>query len=215
MTADRRPASDAGTRLLVAAAGFVIVVAGLREASQLVLPFLVAVFLAVVSVPFMRFLRRLRVPQPLAILMTILAAVGAIGLLGWVVGRSVNQFTVVAPRYQARLQTLVDSSLRALNDLGVPTQEWQSLDLLPGVFDVLGGALGAVASFASNSFLVLLTVIFILVEAAGFRTKLRVAFGEGTDMGQFERMTQQVQKYLVIKTAISATVGTLVGLRPL
>jgi predicted PurR-regulated permease PerM len=31
-------------------------------------------------------------------------------------------------------------------------------------------------------------------------------------MGQFERMTQQVQKYLVIKTAISATVGTLVGL---
>ena len=212
MTADRRPASDAGTRFLVAAAGFVIVVAGLREASQLVLPFLVAVFLAVVSVPFMRFLRRLRVPQPLAIFMTILAAVGAIGLLGWVVGRSVNQFTVVAPRYQARLQTLVDSSLRALNDLGVPTQEWQSLDLLPGVFDVLGGALGAVASFASNSFLVLLTVIFILVEAAGFRTKLRVAFGEGTDMGQFERMTQQVQKYLVIKTAISATVGTLVGL---
>ena len=66
--------------------------------------------------------------------------------------------------------------------------------------------------FVSNTFLVLLTVIFILMEAAGFSGKLRRAFGEATDLGQFERMTQQVQKYLVIKTAISAITGTVVGL---
>ena len=53
-----RPYSDAGTRFLVGAASFVVVVAGLRAAQQLVVPFLLAVFLAVVSAPFMRWLRR-------------------------------------------------------------------------------------------------------------------------------------------------------------
>ncbi len=204
--------SDGGTRFLVAAAAFVIVVAGLREASNLVLPFLVAVVFAVVSVPFMRWLLKHKVPQPLAVLSTVLAAAGVISLLVLLVGRSVNQFRDVAPRYQARLQGLMDSALELLEGFGISTTEWQSFDLLPvGIFDILGGALGAVASFASDSFLVLLTVVFILMEAAGFSRKVQAAFGEQTDLGQFERITRQVQHYLVIKTAISAMTGTIVG----
>ena len=210
----RHQSSDAGIRFLVAAAALVVVVAGLRAAAQVILPFLVAVFLAVVSVPLMGWLQRRRVPRPLAVLTTMLAAVGVIGILGLVVGRSVTQFRFVAPRYQARLESLLDSSVRLGEDLGLPVQEWQSLDLLPlgGMFDLLGGALGAVASFASNSLLVLLTVVFILMEAVGFSAKLRAAFGEGAQLGQLERMATQVQRYLVIKTAISASTGLVVGL---
>ena len=214
MSSARRESSDAGMRFLVAAACLVVVVAGLRAAAQVVLPFLVAVFLAIVSVPLTGWLQRWRVPRPLAILGTMLTAVSVIGVLGLVVGRSVNQFRFAAPRYQARLQTLLDSTLRLGEDLGLPVQEWQSLDLIPlgGMFDLLGGALGALASFASNSFLVLLTVVFILMEAVGFSAKLRAAFGEHAELGQLERMTTQVQNYLVIKSSISAVTGVVVGL---
>ena len=213
MNGQRRPYSDAGTRFLVGAASFVIVVAGLRAAQQLVVPFLLAVFLAVVSVPFMRWLQSRRVPRLLAMLSTVLAAVAVIALLALVLGRSLNQFADVAPQYQTRLQKLMDSSFGLLNGWGIPTQEWQALDLLPvGLFDVLGGALSALASFASNTFLVLLAVLFILMEAAGFSAKLQAAFGSGTQFGPLERMTRQVQNYLVIKTSLSAATGTVVGL---
>ena len=213
MNGQRRPYSDAGTRFLVGAASFVIVVAGLRAAQQLVVPFLLAVFLAVVSVPFMRWLQSRRVPRLLAMLSTVLAAVAVIALLALVLGRSLNQFADVAPQYQTRLQELMDSSFGLLNGWGIPTQEWQALDLLPvGLFDVLGGALSALASFASNTFLVLLAVLFILMEAAGFSAKLQAAFGSGTQFGPLERMTRQVQNYLVIKTSLSAATGTVVGL---
>ena len=67
MTAQGRPYSDTGMRFLVGAASFVIVVAGLRAAQTLVVPFLLAVFLAVVSVPFMRWLQNKGVPRALAI----------------------------------------------------------------------------------------------------------------------------------------------------
>jgi predicted PurR-regulated permease PerM len=213
MNAEGRPYSDAGTRFLVGAASFVIVVAGLRAAQQLVVPFLLAVFLAVVSVPFMRWLQSRRVPRLLAMLSTVLAAIGVIALLALVLGRSLNQFADVAPQYQARLQDLMDSVVGLLSGWGIPTDAWQSLDLLPvGLFDVLGGALGALASIASNTFLVLLAVIFILMEAAGFSAKLQAAFGSGAHFGPLARMTRQVQNYLVIKTAVSAATGTIVGL---
>ncbi len=213
MSEERHRPSDAGMRFLIGAACLVVLVAGLRAVAQIALPFLVAVFLAVVSVPFMSWLQRRRVPRPLAVLCTVLAAISVISLLGLVVGRSINEFTAAAPRYQDRLQELIDSAVGLAADVGLPVEEWSSFELLPvGLFDLLGGALGAIASFASNTFLVLLTVIFILVEAVGFSTKLRAAFGEGAHFGQLERMTQQVQNYLVIKTAISATTGLLVGL---
>ena len=198
-TEDRRN-SDAGTRVLVGAASFVIIVAGLRAAQQLAVPFLLAVFLAVVSVPFMRWLQSKHVPRLVAMFSTVLAAVGVIALLALVLGRSVNQFAEVAPQYQQRLEVLIDASFGLLNGWGIPTEEWQSLDLLPiGLFD------------ASNTFLVLLAVIFILMEVAGFNSKLRVVFGTDTQFGPLERMTRQVQNYLVIKTVISAVTGTVVG----
>ena len=206
--------SDAGIRFLVAAACLVVLVAGLRAAAEVVLPFLVSVFLAVISIPLMGWLQRWRVPRPLAVLCTVLMAIGIIGVFGLVVGRSVDGFSAAAPRYQASVQALVDSALVLIDDFGLPIQEWRSLDLLPigGVFDILGGTLGVVASFASTAFLVLLAVVFILLEAVGFSGKLREAFGKDTHFGQLHRMTQQVQKYLVIKSAVSGLTGLIVGL---
>ena len=213
MSTESRLLGGAGARFLIGAACLVVVIAGLRAAATVVLPFLVAVFLAVVSVPLMRWLARHKVPQPLAVLGTVLSAVGVVVLLGLVVGQTVSEFTAAAPGYQARLQDLMDSVVVLLDDVGVPAEEIRGLDLLPpGLFDMVGGVLGAIASFASNTFLVLLTAVFIMIEAAGFGAKLRAAFGQDANFGQFEQMTQQVQKYLVIKTAISAGTGLVVGL---
>ena len=141
MTTGSKSPTLAGSQFLIAAASIVIVVAGLREASQLVLPFLVAVFLAVVSVPLMRWLQRLGLPLPLAGVSTVLAAVGVIGLLVMLIGSSVNEFSVAAPFYQARLQSLMESTLALLEGFGVPVTGAASLDLLPvGLFDVLVGS---------------------------------------------------------------------------
>jgi AI-2 transport protein TqsA len=168
--------------------------------------------LAVVSIPFMRWLQSKHVPRLLAVISTMLAGVGVIVILGLVLGRALNELADVAPQYQVRLQELVDSSVVLLSGWGIPVEGWQSRDLFPvGLFDVLGGAISAFALFASNAFLVLLAMIFILTEAVGFSTKLQAAFGSTAHFKPLERMTRQVQHYLVIKTAMSAVTGTVVG----
>ena len=213
MSEDSKQYSDAGLRFIIAAACLVIVIAGLRAAAEVVLPFLVAVFLAIISVPLIGWLQRFKVPRAIAVFCTVLLAGGIIGVFGLVVSQSVNGFSVAVPHYQDRFQVLLNSVLNLASDLGLPIEEWRSLELLPigGVFDVLGGALGAVASFASNTFLVLLTVIFVLMEAVGFSAKLRAAFGNDANFRQLGEMTRQVQHYLVIKSAISGLTGVIIG----
>ena len=209
---DKRP--DRGARFLVVAASTIVVIAGLREAGQLVLPFLTAVFLAVISLPVMAWLQRKKVPTPLAVLSTVAAAAGVVGVLGVVVGQSVNEFAQVAPQYQARVQELANGILDWAEGVGLPASEWTPLDYInpQAVVDLLGGTLGALAGLLSNAFLVLLAVIFILFEAAGFRAKLHVAFGDRRDnLARFGQMTLQIQNYLAIKTAVSLATGLLAG----
>ena len=79
--------------------------------------------------------------------------------------------------------------------------------------DLVGGTLRAVAAVAQNTFLVILTMVFILAEAAGFSRKLRAAFGPRSDhLERFGVMARQIQRYLAIKTLISLATGILVGL---
>ena len=57
---------DTGIRFLIVAACVVVIIAGLRAAAPIILPFLIAVFLAVVNVPLMNWLMRNRVPKPVS-----------------------------------------------------------------------------------------------------------------------------------------------------
>jgi predicted PurR-regulated permease PerM len=205
---------DRGARFLVVAASVIVVVAGLRLAGPIVLPFLTAVFLAVISLPVMVWLQRKKVPTPLAVLMTVAAAAGVLSVLGVVVGQSVTEFAQVAPQYQERIQELGNAFLAWAEGVGLPISETPLDYVNPnGVVALLGNTLGALAGLFSYAFLVLLAVIFILFEAAGFRAKLRVAFGDrGDNLGRFGAMTRQIQNYLAIKTMVSLATGLLAGL---
>jgi AI-2 transport protein TqsA len=98
---------------------------------------------------------------------------------------------------------------------GIDTTHWQPMQYLnPGALvDLVGATLGAVASVLSNTVLVLLTLIFILLEATTFPEKLKAAFGERFDYSsRMVTITRQVQRYLAIKTLVSLATGVLAGL---
>ncbi len=228
MSPEPRPHRDTGLRFLVAAACVVVVIAGLRAAAPVILPFLIAVFLAVVNVPLMNWLVRMRVPKPLAGLLTILAVASVIGILVAVLAQSVNQVTEVIPRYRARVGDLAASVSALGASLGLPVEawreEWRSVSLAAfGTVDTVGAIIGntgaivgnavrTVGAFLSNAFLVFLTVVFILAEAAGFPAKIRRAFGADRDpFGQLGRISAQIQTYLVTKATVSAATGVIIG----
>jgi len=211
---DRIQLLGPGARFLLLMASTVVVVAGLRAASPVLLPSVLALFLAVLSLPILIWLKRMRVPSPIAILLTVLADLAVIGILGFLIIQSLADFQERGAIYAQRLQSLSALWLDALQERGIPAGEYITNQVISAsaIMDLAGGALSRIASFLSNTFLVVLVMSFTLAEASVFPAKFKAAFGlaEGEE-GRYARIVQQILGYLAIKTLVSLATGTAIG----
>lgn len=201
-----------GARMLLMAASVVVVIAGLKAAASLILPFLVAIFLAMITLPLLNWLQMKKIPQPLAVAVTILVALAVLGGIVLVVGGSIAGFTKEAPRYQANLNALTADAQHWLVARGIDPgrQLGESFDEMLN-FNIIAATLRRIAGVFTNAFLVLLTIIFILAEAAGFPAKFEAAFGKRRGSDRFANMRYEIQHYLGIKSLISLTTGSIVA----
>jgi AI-2 transport protein TqsA len=199
-------------------AALVIVIAGAKAAGSVVVPFLVAVFLAIICAPISGWLVRHRVPNVLAVLIVLIGLLALAAAAGAVFAGSINEFTAVAPRYQARLTEMArDLAGFAGRKLGSRQFELSAEKVLsavdPGsVMSLVGRSMNALASLLSDAVLVLLTMVFILLEAPTIPGKLRALTGKpDADISQFGRIAHEVPRYLAVKTVTATATGTLVS----
>ena len=209
-----------GSRVLWTLACLIVLIAGLRAAEAVVVPFLLSVFLAMLGIPLQTWLRQHGAPRSLAIVVVVLTMVGVLVGVGVIVGGSLNAFDVNArTEYETRLtgllEGLVGSVETQLAGWGI-NLSGSALDELinPGrILQLTSSLFFGVAGILSNFLLVILTMIFILIEAAGFSAKLQAAFGDaGAKVSQLSTVMTQVHHYLMIKTAISFVTGLVLGL---
>ena len=213
--------SQVGSRLLLTIACLIILIAGLQAAESVVVPFLLAVFLSMLGMPPLVWLRNRGLPNALALLIVVLGFVVALVGLGAIVGGSVNSFRETLPQYEERIETLVESaeaqlaSMEILENLDI-SFEFSTIvsDYInPGrVLEYSGTLISGLVGFVSNFFLVFLMIIFMLTEASGLPAKVRAALGERSGrLLQFSRVMTQVHRYLIIKTCISLVTGLVLG----
>ena len=79
-------------RFLVVSAAFVVVVSGLKMAGPLLVPFLLAVFIAMIVSPLLTWLKNRRVPGGLAILLVVVLIFLVGLLLAALIGSSLESF---------------------------------------------------------------------------------------------------------------------------
>lgn len=203
--APQRPAT-----FLLGLASLVVVIGGLKLAAPLVVPFLLAVVLATILSPPLRWLVAHRLPLPLAMVVLGLGLLLVWLPLAAVVGAAFDDFYVALPDYQQRVQALVAAASTWLGEHGVQAGREALEDLLQPAAALsfvrqIGGGLGAVIA---NFFLILLTVLFILFEASEFPGKVRAALGgRGDVLDAFGEFSRRLQEYLRIKTLVSLMTG--------
>ena len=202
-------------RFLLVSAAFVVVVAGLRAAAPLVTPFLLSVFIAIIAAPPLFYLRGKGLPLWLALLVVIAVIAGLGSLLGVVIGGSVEAFTSNLPQYQASLKAKVGALYQWIEALGVhiPNQAREAFLDPTKLMSIAGHMLSGLGGVLTNAFLILLTVIFILVEAASLPHKLEIALKRPeTSMGRLRKVMSDINRYMVIKTSTSLATGVAISL---
>ncbi len=205
----------AASRALLVTAAFVIVVAGIKAAEAIMVPFLLAAFIAVVAGTPVHWLEARRCPVALAITLVMAVIVLVLSGIGMLIRTSVEEFLTSLPFYQARLTEVSAALVDFIRGFGVEI----SGEMIANTFDpamalqMVGTTLRGLGAVLSNGFLILLTVIFILAEASSFPSKLRRMFDDPErDLSAFVHFAENVNRYMGIKTTVSAVTGILIGI---
>ncbi|RLA43750.1 MAG: hypothetical protein DRR06_11340 [Gammaproteobacteria bacterium] len=202
-------------RFILVAAAFVVVVAGMKAAEALIVPFLLSVFIALIFSPLLVWLRSIKVPNALAIVLIVLFVIALGSMIGAIVGVSIRNFRSDLPEYQARLQEMSEVLFHWLAGRGivVDSELWRQVVKPSVAMQMVGSTLASFGGVMTNALLILLTVVFILAEEMGFREKLVQARGVVSgSMPAMEAFTNSVNRYLGIKTMLSLLTGALVGI---
>jgi AI-2 transport protein TqsA len=205
---------NASTAITLAA--IIVIIYGMQAAKVLLVPFLLAVFLALITVRPMLWLQKHRVPSVLAALLVLVLIMMVLAVVGTIVGASIAEFTAALPAYQARLDLIVDRVLRLA---ATHMDDGRTIEGLSDLVDpgwamrLAANILNALRDVLTNTFLILFTMVFILLEASSVQTKIRAAFGRRAE--SFEHASlflNNLGRYLGIKTLISTATGLCAGL---
>lgn len=204
--------SNASIGLIVGAC-FIIVIAGLKVASSIILPFILAVFIALLMKPMVNGLTQKGLPNGLSIVLALLLLLGFGFMVGSLVSNSVKQFIANSENYQIRLESVIDDTTAFFTRFGIDLSFGLVQEHLnpSAIFPLASNLLNAIGNVLADTFLILLFLVFILAEETGFSERLKIAFpGEQKRFDMINTVNSKIAKYMLIKALISLATGTSV-----
>lgn len=197
-------------RVALGLAACIIIVAGMKAAAGLVVPFLLAAFIAIICAPALNWLQAKGLSIGLA-LAVVIAAVALFGsLIISIIGGSIHSFTGQLPEYQKILQGYIETLHSWLSQRGLILYSDELKNAInPGkILQFVGGVFNSLGNLLANGFLIFLTVVFLLFEGSHFPAKMHLmASNADTQMQRLHAFLADVNKYMAIKTITSLATG--------
>ncbi len=204
-----------GIHWLVGFAAFILIIAGLKAASQIIVPFMLSVFIAIICTPLLGTLKQYRVPTWASIIIIVLLIITSLSFVGLLVGASLEDFTKQLPMYKERFGKEMSALFNQLNGFGLNISYQQIRGYMDpsSLMSMFTNTLTSLGSVLTNMFLVIMTVVFILFEAAEIPKKLAYALDDADgSMEKVNRFIDTVNRYLMLKTLVSIGTGLIIGI---
>ncbi|MFV1985041.1 MAG: AI-2E family transporter [Thiohalomonadales bacterium] len=215
MDGKRMQSTSSGARFLFLVAAFVIVIAGVKAASAIIIPFLLSAFIAVICAPAFFWLKSKKIPTVISLFIVITTIIIAGFLLTGLIGSSINDFSKSLPLFQSRIDTIFQGSYTWFNKLGIELSETEVSEIFDPAIAMryVAKIISEFGNVLKNGFLILLTVIFILLESSSFNSKIHTAFGSKTN-AQFKanKFLESLKKYMALKAIISLVTGIIIAI---
>ncbi len=190
-------------RYMFSAAAVVIIVIGLKYASDVVAPIFFATTLAILFTPALRWLEQKRLPTGLALLVMVLALGGFILLMIIILTFSLEQLALRLPVYEELLLQRIDAFTAALGSIGIDVQDALNAFVV-NTTALTKAAINATLLVLGNSVLVVLFLFLLflmLLESKSIATKFQRRQQTGNNLViQLGTYTKHIQKQYRIQT---------------
>lgn len=207
--------SPKATKALIIMACLIIVLAGIKAATAIVVPFLLSVFIAMACNPVITWASKFNIPRWLSVISVILLIVVFGFMLAGLVGNSMAEFRQNLPLYMEKLNgetVWITDKLESLFSIKIDSALLGSY-FNPGVaMNMATNLLSSLGGVLTNFLLILLTVVFMLFEAESVPKKVHIALDDPSmRIMQIDKFLTSVKNYLVIKTLVSIATGIVIG----
>ncbi len=196
---------------LINFAAFIIVIAGLHSARDIVVPFLLAIFISIIATPSLFWIEKRGLPKWLAFLIVLSLIVLILMGVGLIVQNSFDNFIKNFPTYSEQLQEKMILAVEFLSKYNISITQEELLNYFDPS-NILGATktvFSSIGTIISKTFLITLTVGFILFESHIFESKIKRITG---DREFFSEFIKKVKHYIVIKSITSFFTGFFIAL---
>lgn len=195
-------------------AGIAVLLALMRAASDIIVPFLLSLFIAIIAATPFNWLKKKGFGTVLSAVIVMAVILVVISLLALLIGSTATQFNDALPAYQARLDELLGSLTAALEARGLQINEAGILSALDpaAVMDFANNVVVGIGNALSYTMLIFFTVVFMLIDAAGFPRKLAQMEGKRSEstLQGLAGILESLNQYVVAKTIVSLITGILI-----
>jgi len=201
------------SRLIMSTAAVIVIIAGMRAAADILIPFFLSVFIAAVCHSPLKFMQKRGVPKIVAIGIIVIAVAGIFSLITTLITSSVREITQQLPFYEERMRENITDLLALFGSHGYTVADQLMRDYFnaASAMRLVTNMLSNLGRVLTNSFLIILTVVFMLLEISSFPKKIRaIRGGDQGDLPELARFSSTVNRYMAIKTIISLATGVVI-----
>ncbi|OYT15842.1 MAG: hypothetical protein B7C24_10980 [Bacteroidetes bacterium 4572_77] len=194
---------------------FVIILAGIIAAQEIIELILLALFFAIVLLHPIVALEKKKVPYIVAIAIVLSGVTLVLFVFSAIIGSSFSRLMLDLPLYGEKLTKITTGVIASLNDTGLNINEKQLSDIIdPGkILSFTKNVLSSLGEMLSDYFLISLMMIFMLLEFKNFSVKIDLVGKKfGKSMGHLNIIADKIRHYLSIKTYVSLLTGILIWL---
>lgn len=197
---------------LIVLASIVILLAGIKSASEIIVPFLLALFLTIILSPTYNFFNKKGLPHSLSITLVLAIFIITLSLVGKLIGSSVVEFNTKIDLYTEQLMQYFTILVSFANSLGldISTEDLSGLIHPKQIMTFSSSVFYSLSGMFSNSFIVFFTLMFMLIESDHFIEKLKIFQNDDVKFSDLVKISSKIKEYMVLKAIISALTGFVI-----
>lgn len=196
----------------IVAASVIIVLAGVKSASAIVIPFLLALFIAIILSPLYNFFNKKGIPNALSLTFVITLFVIFLASVAKLIGTSAQEFSSNISVYEQQLSSTFHKLAEFAVSIGVelPEEEITSVINPKQIMQFSSGVVQGIGSMFTNGFVILLSVIFMLLESEHFVSKIVHATDDNKVITNIQEIGSKIKRYMALKALISLFTGFVI-----
>ncbi|MFT7860944.1 MAG: AI-2E family transporter [Sulfurimonas sp.] len=194
----------------VVMASVVIVLAGVKTASSIIIPFLLSFFIAIILYSPFNYLNKKGVPSALSLLIVLGVFLSVLVLVAKFISTSAVEFSQNTEVYSERLGLYYSYIVDFANSLGyqVSAQSLSELADTKQIMKFISSMVKGMGALFTNGFVVILTVAFMLLEYDVFLKKVELSSLD--TLSHIHDIFDKIKNYMLLKAVISVATAALI-----